>query len=96
MTSPDKKTKNIKNENDENLPFDIYDSKRFSSENNDSFLSSKSASTSNVITSNSNADGGRIINEYDEDDEEDFISKYIFIRTKPNFQMNIILYAATV
>lgn len=81
MTSPDKKPQVVKNINYENLPFDINDSKRFSSDNNSSSLSSKSTLISKVITSNSNIDGGRIINEYDEDDEEDFISKYISIET---------------
>lgn len=72
--SPEKKTKKTKNENDENLPFDIYDSEysttRVPSENDGSFLASES--TVNVKSSFSDT----ILNEFDEDDEEDFISKY--------------------
>lgn len=74
--SPEKKTKKTKNENenDENLPFDIYDSEYSTttvpSENNGSFLASESAV--NVKSSFSDT----IHNDYDEDDEEDFISKY--------------------
>lgn len=76
--SPEKKTKKSKNENDENLPFDIYDSEysttRVPSENDGSFLVSESAV--NVKSSFSDP----MPNEFDEDDEEDFISKY-FIKT---------------
>lgn len=76
--SPEKKTKKTKNENDENLSFDIYEPEystiREPSENNGSFLAPESAV--NVKSSLSDT----ILNDYDEDDEEDFISKY-FIQT---------------
>jgi len=73
--SSGKKIKTIENESDENLPFDIYDSgyptRVISSENNSSsFMDSKSSVR---VTSNT---GGTALNDYDVDDEEDFISKY--------------------
>lgn len=72
--SPEKKTKIVNNESEKNLPlFDINDSeysrsRKIASENNDLFFTSKST------TSNPNS---MVLNEYDEDDEEDFISKYL-------------------
>lgn len=69
--SSEKKPKKNKNENDENLPLDTeYTTIRVPSENDGSFLTSES--TVNFKSSLS----GTILNEYDEDDEEDFISKY--------------------
>jgi len=73
--SSGKKIKTIENESDENLLFDIYDSdyptRIISSENNSSsFMDSKSSVR---VASNT---GGTALNDYDVDDEEDFISKY--------------------
>lgn len=76
--SPEKKTKNTHNENDENLPFDIYDSVQYSAttkvrceQNGDIRVDSKSAAR---VLSNANNASRIQSNEYDEDDEEDFIS----------------------
>jgi len=76
--SSEKKIEIIENESDENLPFDIYDSdypkRMIPSENNsNSFMESKSARrvASNTI-------GTTALNEYDVDDEEDFISMYYY------------------
>lgn len=72
--SPEKKTKNVNNESEKNLPlYDIYDtgySRKIASENNGLYMTPKST------TSNSN-NSTAVLNEYDVDDEEDFISKYL-------------------
>lgn len=74
--SPEKRAKCNKNEKDENLPFDIYrsesNSTKISEKCNTSGLPSKS--TEHVM-SNPNFTGV-IPTECDEDDEENFISKY--------------------
>jgi len=73
--SSGKKILTIENESDENLPFDIYNSDHSTriilSKNNNSSLDSKlpARNASNTIET--------ALNEYDVDDEEDFISKYI-------------------
>jgi len=74
--SSGKKIKVIENNSDENLPFDIfgsdYPTRVITSENNgSSFMNSKSA-----LRVSSNTGGTAALNEYDVDDEEDFISKY--------------------
>jgi len=74
--SSGKKIKTIENESDENLPFDIYDSdyptRVISSKNNSSsFMDSKSS-----VRVALNTGGTTTLNDYDVDDEEDFISKY--------------------
>lgn len=78
--SSGKKIKIIENQNDENLPFDIYDSDYpptvTRSENNRSSLMD-SKSTARVASSTSPSGA---LNDYDVDDEEDFISKYNIIR----------------
>lgn len=80
--SPEKKIKKPKNESDENLPFDIYDSEystiKVPSEKDGSFLASES-----IVNVKSNLSGSAL-SEYDDDDEEDFISKY-FIKPKRFF-----------
>jgi len=73
--SSGKKIKTIENESDENLPFDIYDSDyptriNPSENSSSSFMDSKSSVR---VASNT---GGSALNEYDVDDEEDFISNY--------------------
>lgn len=69
--SPEKKTVNVNNEIKNNsLLFDVYDSeysRKIVSENSGLFLASKS--TTSISSSNTT-----VLNEYDEDDEEDFIS----------------------
>lgn len=77
--SSDKKIEIIKNESDENLPFDIYDldypTRVIPSKNyNNSFMESKSA-----VRVSSNTNGTTALNEYDVDDEEDFISKCYYL-----------------
>jgi hypothetical protein len=71
--SPEKETNDVNNEIEKNLPlFNIYDSeysRKIAPENSGLFLASKST------TSNSSNDT-TILNEYDEDDEEDFISTF--------------------
>lgn len=76
--SSGKKIKTFENESEENLPFDIYDSdystRVIPSENNgNSFMDSKSSVR---VASNT---GGTALNEYDVDDEEDFISNYYYL-----------------
>lgn len=81
--SPEKRSKTLKNSNtDENLPFDIYDDSgeytaRMIDDRRDSFYASKLAVK---VTSSSDNNAPRTApNEYDEDDEEDFISKYTML-----------------
>lgn len=76
--SPEKKTKSDnKNKCDENSPFDIFDSEYStggdSNENDDSFFVPNLTSNT-VVNLNSSS---TVLNDYDEDDEEDFISKYL-------------------
>lgn len=77
--SSDKKIEIIENESDENLPFDFYDldypTRVIPSKNyNNSFMESKSA-----VRVASNTNRTTALNEYDVDDEEDFISKFYFL-----------------
>jgi len=80
--SSDKKIEIVENESDENLPFDFYDldypTKVIPSNNyNNSFMESKSAVR---VASNSNGTyGTNALNEYDVDDEEDFISTFYYL-----------------
>lgn len=78
--SPEKNTKNTKNENDDNLPFDIYDSLQYSAttkvrceKNGGIRVDLKSAAH---VSSDPNNASRIQSNEYDDDDEEDFISNY--------------------
>lgn len=77
--SPEKRSKTLKNSNtDENLPFDIYDdSGEYTTRSKDSFYASKLAV--HVTSSSDNNSPRSAPNEYDEDDEEDFISKYTIL-----------------
>lgn len=80
--SPEKRSKSLKNTNtDENLPFDIYDSGEYTTrmidDHKDSFYATKLAVH---VTSSSDNNAPRTSpKEYDEDDEEDFISKYTML-----------------
>lgn len=76
--SSEKKTKITKNKSDENSPVDSEYSTRVANESNDYFLTSNMPPTS-TVTYNPNA---TMPNDYDEDDEEDFISKYFIKTTK--------------
>lgn len=71
-----KKIKTTENESDENLPFDIYDSdyptRIIPSKDNSSYFMDSKLSVRNASNTVETA-----LNEYDVDDEEDFISKYI-------------------
>lgn len=76
--SPEKRSKSS-SDTDENLPFDIYDDSgeyttRMIDDREDSFYASKLAVH---VTSSSVNDAAP--NEYDVDDEEDFISKYTML-----------------
>lgn len=68
--------KNTKNEKDENSPFDIYSaeySTRFTGENNGARLLPMNSTVEVKTKSYTSANTP---NKYDDDDEEDFISKY--------------------
>jgi len=70
------KIKTIENESDENLPFDIYDldypTRIIPSKDNSSYFTDSKSSVRNASNTIETA-----MNEYDVDDEEDFISKYM-------------------
>lgn len=75
--SPEKRAKSVKNKNDEVLPFDIYRTRNGEKCNDSADLSSKTH-----VTMNSNNVTDVMTNECDEDDEEDFISKYLITKIR--------------
>lgn len=78
--------KNTKNESDENSPFDIYSaeySTRFACENNDARLLPINSAVEVKTNSNTSAN---TLNKNDDDDEEDFISKYFVKINYADFQ----------
>lgn len=78
--------KNSKNESDENSRFDIYSaeySTRFACENNGARLLPTNSAVEVKTNFNTSAN---TLNKNDDDDEEDFISKYFVKINFPNLQ----------